>query len=154
MQITVGRHKSKSVELVVLKEPAYVDWLLNENVTGRMLQVKTQAQNLIVRFDAKPINKMACYGPSCNALAKRMSLAVENLCPYWWCSYCDPHSIGASYGKLAVVSTYRDAINHVQHFSTSPVADCRKLIKTLAASKGLPDRVGDTQAINFFAAML
>lgn len=154
MLINAGKYAGKTVELIVLTEPQYVYWLLNKDVSGPILKIKSHAQSLIDRFDAKPILNKICNAPTCSAEAKKMSLTVGSLNPYWWCSSCDPYSIGASYGTLQVVGTYRQALDHVQRHSLSPVSDSRELIRVLARSKGLPDKAGEPQARVFFATML
>jgi hypothetical protein len=44
MLITVGKHKDKSIELIVLKEPSYVNWLLEERgLTGILASFKPES---------------------------------------------------------------------------------------------------------------
>jgi hypothetical protein len=43
MVITFGEHKGKSVELIMLKEPSYVKWVLDQlNPPGALLPVKNE----------------------------------------------------------------------------------------------------------------
>ena len=54
MQVGFGKHKDKSVAMLVLKEPAYVDWLCKTpDPSGPLARVKVEAQRLIKIFDSK-----------------------------------------------------------------------------------------------------
>jgi hypothetical protein len=149
MQVTVGKHKGKSVKLLVLKDPDYVHWLFGENVSGPLLAVKNQAQQLINRFDAKPIQKQ-CYSSNCSSSAIRATVYGNNISPYWWCANCDPYQSGANNGKLQVLRTYSDALSHVVLYCASRKSDFREIIKEFAEAKGLPKRVGEQQCAAFF----
>jgi hypothetical protein len=113
LQVTLGKYKGKSVELLVLKEPDYVNWLLAQNLSGPLLAVKKRAQSLIAQFDAKPVQKK-CSAQTCGNLATRATVYSNNLSPYWWCANCDPYQFGANAGKLQILRTYSDALLHVE----------------------------------------
>lgn len=149
MQALVGVHKGKSMEELVLKEPAYVHWLLEQTPSGALLAMKNEAKQLIAKFDAKPY-VVPCF-ERCSRPATRLSVYLSNLAPYWWCSDCDPYGQGASDGKLQILRTYVAALSHVQFFCGGKKADYRALIKDMAKAKGLPARVGEAQLKEFFA---
>ena len=61
MKVTFGKHAGKSVELLMLKEPSYIKWVLDkESPTGAMEKVKSHIQQLIQIFDAKPFTGKQC----------------------------------------------------------------------------------------------
>lgn len=150
MQVTIGKNAGKSVELLVLKDPAYVQWLLDTQASGKLLQIKQHAQSLIRKFDAKPLSTR-CYGRACSKPATRATVYLDNLVPYWWCASCDAYEAGANDGKLQFISTYGQALEHVQFYCKGRKSDAAEIIKYFAQAKGLPARVGEQQAQQFFA---
>lgn len=70
MDVTFGKHAGKSVELLLIKEPQYTSWILAQNPTGAMKQVKNHAQSLISAFDTIPL-QTKCDGRNCENLASR-----------------------------------------------------------------------------------
>ena len=91
MIIDFGKvHKGKSVELVMIKNPEYVKWVL--------------------------------YLPN----PSRKSLTV------WWCDECQPDEFGILSGKIYIIETYLDALNHVKHYCKERRSDYRFLIKAIA----------------------
>ena len=149
MQVTFGKHDGRSVEFLMLKEPGYVHWLIQESPSGALLAVKHHAQSLMKKFDAKPFHR-ACHGRNCTASATRATVYGTSLAPYWWCDNCDPYEAGANDGKLQGVRTYGQALNHVEFYCAGRKSDYVALIKYLAEAKGLPARVGEKQANAFF----
>jgi hypothetical protein len=152
MQITFGKHAGKSLELLLLKEPDYIAWMLaQQSVYGAVKRAQDEAKRLIARFDAKPLVK-DCFGRSGAHKATRCTVYGNNVtAPYWWCSTCDPYLSGANPGKLQVVASYEDALAHVALWCSGRSSDYKSLIKDLARAKGLPTRVGEKQAAEFFA---
>ena len=70
--------------------------------------------------------------------------------PHWWCDTCDPYETGALSGKLYLLDSYINALGHVEIFCSGRKSDYKKIIKLMSQAKGLPNRVGETQAQNFF----
>ena len=141
------------MELLVLKEPRYIQWLLGQQAAqGEMKRAQAEARRLIRLFDAKPFLK-ECFGSTPPAhLAERCSVYGNVVdAPYWWCNNCNPYQSGADAGKLQVISTYEGALNHVSFFCGNRSRDYKALIKELAEAKGLPKRVSKAQAATFFA---
>jgi hypothetical protein len=149
--ISFGKHYGKSAELVVLKEPDYVDWMLGlDGATGRLPETRREVRGLVNEFDRKPI-LWPCQAPGCGNRATRCSLYQGGLQPRWWCEHCDPYQLGASPGKLAIVKTYLNVVTYVSHYCRGRRVDLKVLIRVLAQAKGLPARVGEPEARNFFS---
>ncbi len=153
MIVSFGKHKGKSVGLLVLKEPDYVVWLLSkDDLSGAALAVKNEALRLITIYDAKPIQRH-CYGRECSSQATRCTVYMTNVfTPMWWCDACDPYQAGANDGKLQSIKTYQDVLDHISLFCNGHKGSRQDLIKILARAKGLPERVGETQVSAFFGA--
>lgn len=149
MLVPVGKHKGKSVELLLLKESGYVQWLVQQNASGPLLALQAEAKRLIQKFDLKPF-QMKCNGNNCSAPATRLSVYGNNISPYWWCDKCDPYQMGAIAGKLQIFRFYSSALNHVVFYCAGRQSDYKDLIKKIAQAKGLPSRVGEPQAVAFF----
>jgi hypothetical protein len=143
----VGTQKGKPMELLVLKEPKYIHWVLDKpGVTDGLLAIKNEAKRLTQVFDKKPY-QVRCQG--CKKPATRLSVH-GNTDPMWWCDSCDPYQEGAADGKLQIFRTYSSALSHVELFCGSRASDYRDLIKAIARAKGLPARVGEAHAEAFF----
>jgi hypothetical protein len=144
MRFTVGEHTGRSVETVVLKEPDYVMWMLNKDVQGPLAYIKNEVRRLIEIFDSKPFT-CPCR---CGKTATRFSLAPPSPLLYWWCDECDPYSSG--YDKLLTVGqAYREAMVYAK-LHHLPKDQTKGLIRRLAEAKGLPKRVTEEQAEEFF----
>ncbi len=150
MQLWFGEHTGKSLELVILKEPAYVRWMLGQtDAFGRLRQARKDAQFLIQKFDKKPL-VIGCNGQTCSSPATGCSVDRDNVDSLqWWCARCSPYQLGAVDSSLHTVATYQDAIHHVEFFCNRRASDLKTLIRALAIAKGLPKRVGEQQAQKF-----
>ena len=115
-----------------------------------MKPAQASIRELIGRFNSKPFTQ-ECEGANCSSPATRCTVYQDNVdSPHWWCPDCDAYQYGAAPGKLHGISTYQDAINHIEFFSHSPKSDWKALIKHLGKAKGLPSRVGEPQLQKFF----
>jgi uncharacterized protein (DUF3820 family) len=151
MYVTFGKHSGKSAEMLVLKHPDYVLWVLRvEFPTAHLLQVRQELMRLIKIFNLKPI-VVPCRGEGCEETATRGSVCRGAVWPSFWCDGCDPYQLGASSGKLRIVRFFGDAIDHVNTCCGARKEALRILIKELARARGLPTRVGEQQAEQFFA---
>jgi hypothetical protein len=75
VQVTFGKHVGKSVELLMLKEPAYIKWVLDQqSPTGAMAKVKLHIQQLIQVFDKKSFAGKQCWAKTCAEPATRFSV--------------------------------------------------------------------------------
>jgi hypothetical protein len=143
----VGKHKGKLMEVLVLKQPEYIHWVLDKpGATDGLLAMKNEAKKLVQAFDKKPY-QVRCHG--CKKPASRLSVH-GNTDPMWWCDSCDPYQQGAADGKLQIFRTYSAALSYVQFFCAGRASDYRDLVKAMARAKGLPARVDDSQAEAFF----
>jgi hypothetical protein len=149
MQITFGEHKGKSAEMIVLREPQYVHWILNQKATGPLAVLKVTVQKLISVLDKKTYQK-PCMGKGCDSPAIGFSVYGENLSPHWWCASCNPYQLGANEGKLSFITTYERALDYVKFFCKGRKGDFKALIKTMTLAKGLPVRLSYQQAVGFF----
>lgn len=152
MKLNFGKHAGKSLQLLLLNEPAYIEWMLEENsASGPLRAARAEAERLIARFDAKPLLRNCSSQLLPPHRATRCTLYAESASgEYWWCATCDPYQAGASNGKLHIVSSYEGALRHVALRSGSK-KDYRALVRAIAEAKGLPKRVGEAQAAAFFA---
>lgn len=149
MKVNHGIHKNRSVEYLVLKEPGYINWLINTQITGPMLLVKNEAKRLISIFDNKPMI-IRCQGNCCSSNATNITVYRDNLSPCHWCDICNPYQLGAIPGRIQVIRTYCQALDHVNNFCQGRQSDFKDIIKKLAQAKGLPSHVGKNQATSFF----
>lgn len=148
MNALVGKYKGKSMEELVVKEPAYIHWLLGQSPTGPLLAMKNEAKRLIQKFDAKP-HVVKCFN-QCGRPVARLSVYGDNIAPMWWCATCDPYGQGANEGKLQIFHSYMAALRHVEFFCSGRTTDYRSLIKDMAKAKGLT-RAGPAQLAALFA---
>jgi hypothetical protein len=152
MELLFGKHECKSTELLVLRHPDYVDWMLREvDAKGMFAQAQSEVRRLISLFDEMPIVK-PCRNPECANLATRASVHLGRTDLWWWCEVCKPYGSGAGLDKLHIIRSYWDAIDYVTLVSSRPRSDLNALIRRLAEAKGLPSRVGEKQAAVFFAS--
>jgi hypothetical protein len=150
MLVTFGKFKNTPIDLLVLKQPDYIDWMLKLiNAEGPMVHVISEVKRLISIFDAKPIIK-CCTSRECGKVATRGSLYHNDASPMWWCDDCNPYRTGAIAGKLEIVGTYQQALDYVNMYCSARKSDKRTIIKSFAEAKGLPSRVGKKQASEFF----
>jgi len=151
MQITFGRCEGKTCQEVVLKKASYVKWVLGEKASGALLKLQVDMKKLIARLDNRPyVSK--CSKAGCTRPVSRLTAYANNDADlYSWCAICDPYSLGANSGKLTVVTSYEDVLNHVTHRCEATNGGYDRLIKAYARSKGLPSRVGAAAAAEFFA---
>jgi hypothetical protein len=150
MLITFGQHNGKSVELVILKHPEYVKWVLNQvNPKGPLVQIQNEMYRLLIIFDQKPF-LTSCSGRDCTNPVTRTSVYKDNLRLMFWCDLCSPDLIGTQSGRIQIIETYVDALNHVGTYCENRKSDYRDLIRSLASAKGLGKRVGEEQAKEFF----
>ena len=151
MQVTIGKHAGKSVELLMLKEPNYINWVLDEqSPTGDLANIKRHVQQLIKILDTKAFTKNQCWSKSCKKKATKFTVYADNLDPYWWCNTCDPYQTGSNSGKLQSPVKYQSALQHAKLICRNRKSDYTDIIKMISQGKGLPGRVGEAQAQKFF----
>ena len=154
MLVTFGKHQGNTVETLVLKQPDYIKWVLEQpNPSGGLGRVRTEALRIIGIFDHKPILG-TCNGHGCKRPPVRFSAYAGNSeTLYQWCGSCDPYEAGAVSGKLAEIKTYRDALRHIEWTDGGVKAGYKAIVKAMALRKGLPKRSGGAQVTAFFATV-
>jgi len=150
MMLGFGPHASNSVELLVLKEPDDVVWMLGQTAkSGYFAAAQREILRLIRRFDEKAFI-VPCQTPECGNRVTRCTVYHGAVWPRWWCDDCDPFCLGASADKLWILKGYADAVNYVHAACGGRKASLKALVKEMAQAKGLPARVGEAQAPAFF----
>jgi hypothetical protein len=148
MLITFGKHNRKSTELVILKVPDYVKWVLdNREPSGPLLAVQKDFIRLIGIFDSKPLQNK-CF--KCKEPATKFSFYQGNIDPYYWCDKCDPYFQGAMPGKLSIVTSYRQALNFVVSTCQGRESDFKDIIRNISVAKGLQGKISEKLAQSFF----
>lgn len=150
MIIQFGKYRDELVQTIVLKNPDYTRWIISQNnATGQMKVVQIEIMRLIAIFDKKALNTK-CAGKNCNKAATKATVYLNNLAPHWWCDNCNPYQLGANSGKIQEIKTYLQALTHVDIYCNGNKTDKKNIIRRLAQAKGLPTRVGNKQAEEFF----
>lgn len=150
MYMTFGKHEGKTIELLMIKEPKYVHWILNQpSPRGQLLDVKNHVMKLIKIFDAKPFIGKSCQGGMCDQPATRFAVYRDNLSSTWWCDTCNPHQLGAIVGNLQMLNDYYHALRHVRMYCRERVSDYRDLLGVMAKAKGLANK-GEQAIQDFF----
>lgn len=136
MRITSGRHKGKSLELIVLKDPEFIwDLLSSEAKDEKQRRFRTEASRLVATFNRRAFC-VRCVGRDCARLATRFTIYMSEVhAPWWWCDTCDPWQYGAGRDLIRIVRTYQDALDFSETFGDPIVA--QDIILTMAEAKGL-----------------
>jgi len=140
-----GTQEGKCGELVLLKSPDWAQALIKKGPDNVWIE---RFLSLIRKFDSKPFLK-SCS--NCSDTATRASVYKNTSALTFWCSTCDPYKTGASSGTLTIVKTFDEAIRHVDYTCKGNRAEKRNIIKMMSQAKGLPARVGEKQAQDFFS---
>jgi len=144
------KHNGKSVDEVMLKDPGYVKWVLeNSNAAGQLKEIRNEMLTLIDIFNSKHFTKK-CAGNNCGKISTRCTAYKDNFqILYWWCDNCNPYQSGARAGTLHVIHTYQDALSYVADVCKNR-EDYVAFIKRLAQEKGLPKRLKKGDINKFF----
>jgi len=90
MRIDFGKHKDEIVEYVMLHDPSYIKWVLDQAKPSKKLaDLKNEIVRLMDIFDWKPILSR-CTGHNCNRNATRAAVYQHDIIPSWWCDLCSP----------------------------------------------------------------
>lgn len=149
MQATIGKHAGTAMEVLMLKQPGYINWLLDYPACGLLAPMKQEAIRLVNVFDVKSFAD-PCTAEGCATYATRMTVYAESVVPMFWCDQCDPYRLGAKPGQLNVIRTYQQALAHVTNSCYMRKASYREIVLKMAHAKGLSDRVGVREAEAFF----
>jgi hypothetical protein len=147
MRVNSGKHQGKLAEILILKEPDYIEWCLENHPNPAF---RAGLKRLIEQFDAKPF-VVECASHSCSEPATKASAYRNTSDLMFWCEDCDPYNSGAREGVLTTVRTFGDAMRHVNWTCTSGHrGEKRAIIKVLAEAKGAPARLTEKAAEAFF----
>lgn len=151
MIINFGKkHKDKSTELVLLKDPDYVKWIISiDDPYGNLLNVAIDFTRLINLFDEKKIKGKRCN--KCNKRATRISLSkggVRSL--KTWCAKCDPYRDNSNSGKISFKPHYLVALKYVKKYCGGKKSAYPLIIRRIAHLKGLPSHANKWQKEHFF----
>ena len=149
MQATIGKHAGTAMEVLMLKQPGYINWLLDYPACGPLAPMKQEAIRLVDVFDAKSFAE-PCTAEGCATCATRMTVHGESVVPMCWCDQCDPRRLGANPGRLYVIRTYQQALAHVTNSCHMRKSSYRVIVLNMARAKGLGERVGAREAEAFF----
>ncbi|MCU7496236.1 MAG: hypothetical protein HF314_16135 [Ignavibacteria bacterium] len=149
MIISAGRkHKGEPAELVVLSDPFYVKQLLDfRNPDGPMPLIRQDFLRLIAMFDNKKF-LTACR--NCLQPAKLLAFYKGTLFHESWCSSCTPYWLKAYEGRLDIFCDYISALEYVDDYCFGDRFCYRMIIRNMAKLKGLPDKFGAGEALDFF----
>jgi len=116
MKITIGKYKGKSVEYLMINQPDYIKWILEQHdVSGELATIQKHISQLIRKFDKKPFKGQSCSSNECNKSATKFTINKQNLDPYWWCDACEPKYPDISSDQLPSNIEYLSIIQHVDH---------------------------------------
>lgn len=151
MQINFGKHAGKFAEEVLLKHASYFSWVMSQTgANSQMASLQSEIESLIQALDLKSFTGK-CYTDGCKRKVAKLSAYLDNDKDlYKWCEHCNPYTAGANPGKLTEVRTYADVIHHVQYRCGDTKGGYDRIVKSYAKTKGLPDRVSTSTAIQFF----
>ena len=145
MRIKTGQFAGMTTEEVLLKWPDWAFWMMRrfpDSAIGKAFH------DLIEELDAIPFTEQCKI---CGEAARRATAfrgVSRNLT--FWCDECKSYESDALRGDVTVIETFEDALSHVNWQCDGRRSELRAIIRALARGKGLPKRVGETQAVEFF----
>jgi hypothetical protein len=145
MRLRFGPYAGKSTEVLLLRAPDYADWVLNHRPDGPLGR---EFSELIAAFDARPLEQ-AC---ACGALARRVRAYRNSTELLVLCESCAAHP--ALGDVTSEVTAYAGALEHVREtFVRARRKAQRRIIRRLAAAKGLPRRITEAAAEAFLCGL-
>jgi hypothetical protein len=145
MKFVSGKHAGMTLDEVLLKKPDFARWYTRNFPESAHAK---EFNRLAHVFATKPF-LVKCEG-NCGMVATRASAYRDSPDLMFWCDGCDPYSSGANSGKLRVVKTLKDALDHIELTAEGNRSFSRTIVRNLANAKGLPKRVGASHAVAFF----
>jgi hypothetical protein len=147
MRIQSGKHAGELSEVVFLKLPDLVQWMIKKAPDNRLTADFKALKRL---FDQKPLRYELCYG--CQKVPVKATAYEQTSGLYFWCDRCNPYDSGARAGTLSTVNSFDSAMSHADFTCDGNRSVKRNLIRSLANAKGLPKRITENAALNFFAS--
>jgi hypothetical protein len=133
-----------TTEEVSLTKPDLAQWMIGqypESPHGQAFIRHTRD------FDNKAFSE-DCHR-KCGRKATCATVCGDSSWLYFWCDECDPLSTGAR--RVRIIYTLSQLLQHVDLSAGGTRALKRRLVRQLAEAKGLPKRVGEKQALEFFS---
>ena len=151
MYITLKNGKNILLELLMLKNPKYVRWILHfKGIYGHYVDAKEEEiPHLMNLFDSKPILKK-CFKKDCNNMPTRFAINEYNGAVCCFCDSCKIDNEGGTYSWSNPIHTYNEALNYARYHGGNTKTSFKYLITKMAEAKGLPKRVGEKEAMRFF----
>lgn len=149
MIIVSGRkHICKPAELVVLADPHYVKLILDcESREGRMPRLRQEFLRLIERFDQK---RLSAQCRNCSEQADLLAFYKGTLFHEAWCSGCAPYMRKGLEVRRDIFCDFMSAMEYVDDFCGGDIFFYRMIIRNIAKLKGLPEKFGAKEAVEFF----
>lgn len=145
MRIQSGKNAGKLSEVVFIKSPDLVQWMIKKTSDNHLTD---NFKTLRCIFDKRAITEKLCHG--CNKSAIRASAYAGTSSLYFWCAECSPYDSGARSGTLSIVDSFDSAMFHADFNCGGSRTMKRELIRELAAAKGLPARLTEKAVLEFF----
>lgn len=150
MVITFGAHNGDLVERVLIEDPGYVRWMLQkDSPDGPLATAVNHVRRCIAVLNAKPFAK-TCVAKNCGATATRGSMYERSPNISFWCPTCSPYSLGAAPGKLQIVQTYNQVMEHVALYDGTKHG-FQHAADGFVAAKGLAKPRTEKKLLAFFA---
>jgi hypothetical protein len=144
MRFKSGKHEGMITEQVALTEPDFAQWTIEQYPESPHGQAFSRHRR---DFDDKPFTEN-CHG-KCGRKATCASSAWGSSLLFFWCDECDPSCTGAR--LVRTICTVSELLEHVDLTAYGNRSLKRQLVRQLAEAKGLPERVGEAQALEFFS---
>ena len=144
MRFKSGNHEGKTAEEVFIKHPDFAQWTIERYPGSPHGQAFIR---LTQQFDDKPFTA-DCHR-ECGQKATRASANRDGGLLFFWCDNCDPFSTGVH--GLRIIHALSESLQHVDLKAGGNRALKRRIVRRLAAAKGLPKRVGEKEALEFFS---
>jgi hypothetical protein len=151
MRLCFGKHRGEALEVVFLRDPEYVRWILRLEcrTTEWMTWARQESFRLVGIFDSKPLLR-SCEGHGCTNPATRGGVVLGSVAPRWYCDDCDLYRLAGEPGRVRVLRSFQDAVNHVYYSCPCPESSLKALVRVMALAKGFPDQAGEREAVAFF----
>jgi len=141
VRLRYGPYAGRSTELLLLRAPDYAKWVLSHRPDGALGR---DFSELMAAFDARPLqHACACGAPANQVRAYPNSTELLILCD---------HCAGqpALGDVTSEVTDYAAALEHVRQTCVRAHRKAqRRIIRRLAAAKGLPPRITEAAAEAF-----
>lgn len=140
MRFKQGDHAGETYEEVLLKSPDFAQVLMSKYADGVAAK---ELRRLARAFDKK---RFTAKCEECGKRAKRASALGDSSVLEFWCDKHHP----VTNKKAQIVEGIEGLLKHVDAYGNGKVTLKRKIVRNLAEAKGLPKKVGEEAALEFF----